>query len=42
MDLGDAGRKTIKGHELEFYLDAMSEGAGEDRWRSSKSGMMRG
>jgi hypothetical protein len=25
MDLGDAGRKTIKGHELKFYLDAMSE-----------------
>lgn len=25
MDLGDAGRKTIKGHELKFYIDAMSE-----------------
>jgi hypothetical protein len=25
MDLGDAGRKTIKGHELDFYLDALHE-----------------
>jgi uncharacterized damage-inducible protein DinB len=25
MDLGDAGRKTIKGHDLNFYLDAMTE-----------------
>ena len=25
MDLGDAGRKTIKGHDLKFYLDAMTE-----------------
>jgi uncharacterized damage-inducible protein DinB len=23
MDLGDAGRKTIKGHELKFYLDTL-------------------
>jgi len=25
MDLGDAGRKTIKGHELKLYSDAMTE-----------------
>ena len=25
MDLGDAGRKTIKGHDLDFYLNALHE-----------------
>jgi uncharacterized damage-inducible protein DinB len=25
MELGDAGRKTIKGHDLKFYIDAMTE-----------------
>jgi uncharacterized damage-inducible protein DinB len=25
MDLGDRGRKTIKGHDLKFYIDAMTE-----------------
>jgi uncharacterized damage-inducible protein DinB len=25
MNLGDAGRKTIKGHELDFYLNALAE-----------------
>lgn len=25
MDLGDAGRKTIKGHELDFYLGKLTE-----------------
>jgi len=25
MELGDAGRKTIKGHDLKFYTDAMTE-----------------
>jgi uncharacterized damage-inducible protein DinB len=25
MDLGDRGRKTIKGHDLKFYVDAMTE-----------------
>lgn len=25
MDLGDAGRKTIKGHDLAFYTDALHE-----------------
>jgi uncharacterized damage-inducible protein DinB len=25
MDLGDAGRATIKGHDLAFYLDALKE-----------------
>jgi uncharacterized damage-inducible protein DinB len=25
MDLGDRGRKTIKGHDLKIYIDAMTE-----------------
>jgi uncharacterized damage-inducible protein DinB len=25
MNLGDAGRKTIKGHDLDFYLNALKE-----------------
>ena len=25
MNLGDAGRKTIKGHDLDFYLNALQE-----------------
>ncbi|WP_260738662.1 hypothetical protein [Tunturiibacter lichenicola] len=25
MELGDAGRKTIKGHDLKFYLDTLQE-----------------
>ena len=25
MNLGDAGRKTIKGHDLDFYLNALAE-----------------
>jgi uncharacterized damage-inducible protein DinB len=25
MELGDAGRKTIRGHDLKFYIDAMTE-----------------
>ena len=25
MDLGDRGRKIIKGHDLKFYIDAMTE-----------------
>lgn len=25
MDLGDAGRKTIKGHDISFYLNALQE-----------------
>src|SRR5260370_31526733 len=25
MDLGDAGRKTIKGHDLDFYLNVLKE-----------------
>jgi len=41
MDLGDAGRKTIKGHDLKFYLDAMTE-VRERSLAEFKKRMMRG
>jgi len=41
MNLGDAGRKSIKGHDLDFYLNALRR-RGRNHWRSSRSGTTRG